>query len=197
MRRPGNVQCQQAEAWHFFPQLLRRHGRDESPERWDANWDQNRILAVMADEAGIEFLLPIARWIGYGGDTDFQNNTLEMITWATGLLASTRRMTIFATAHAAFTHPIVAAKQFATMDQIGGGRFGLNVVWAGTSPNKICSASRCQRSIQRAAASGRNGTMWCGKSGAATPHSIGMAPISASSMFLAIPSLSVECRLRP
>lgn len=73
---------------HFSPQLLRRYGRDESPERWDVSWDQNRILAVMADEAGIEFLLPIARWIGYGGDTDFQNNTLEMITWATGRLAA-------------------------------------------------------------------------------------------------------------
>jgi len=55
-------------------------------------------------------------------------------TWATGFLASTRRITVFATAHRAFTHPIVAAKQFATMDQIGSGRFGLNVVCGWNKP---------------------------------------------------------------
>ena len=49
------------------------------PERWDASWEHNRALAVMADAAGIEFLPPIARWIGYGGETEFQNNTLETI----------------------------------------------------------------------------------------------------------------------
>jgi dimethylsulfone monooxygenase len=104
------------------------------PERWDASWEQNRQIAVMADDAGIEFLLPIARWIGYGGDTKFHGSTLETITWATGLLASTRNITVFATAHTAFSHPIVAAKQFATMDQIGNGRFGLNVVCGWNKP---------------------------------------------------------------
>ena len=30
----------------------------------------------LADERGIDFLLPIARWKGYGGDTDYQGATL-------------------------------------------------------------------------------------------------------------------------
>jgi alkanesulfonate monooxygenase SsuD/methylene tetrahydromethanopterin reductase-like flavin-dependent oxidoreductase (luciferase family) len=104
------------------------------PERWEASWDNNLALGRLADEAGIEFLLPIARWIGYGGSTDFQGETLETITWASALLASTRRISVFATAHTAFTHPIVAAKQFATMDQVGHGRFGLNVVCGWNKP---------------------------------------------------------------
>src|SRR5260370_12472097 len=37
-------------------------------ERWVNSWDNNIRLAQLADEAGIEFLLPIARWIGYGGE---------------------------------------------------------------------------------------------------------------------------------
>ena len=41
-------------------------------------------LARMADDAGIDFMLPIARWKGYGGDTDFHGATLETITWAAG-----------------------------------------------------------------------------------------------------------------
>ena len=98
------------------------------PERWDASWDHNLALAQMADAAGIELLLPIARWTGYGGETDFQGSALETITWATGLLAATRRISVAATVHTAFSHPIVAAKQFVTADHISHGRFALNVV---------------------------------------------------------------------
>ena len=54
----------------------------------------------MADEAGIDFLLPIGRWKGYGGETDYQGATYETITWASGLLAQTSRITIFGTVHA-------------------------------------------------------------------------------------------------
>jgi alkanesulfonate monooxygenase SsuD/methylene tetrahydromethanopterin reductase-like flavin-dependent oxidoreductase (luciferase family) len=78
----------------------------------------------MADAAGIEFMLPIGRWKGYGGDTDYQGATFETVTWACGLLAATRRLTVFGTVHA----PLIAAKQFVTADHIGEGRFGLNVV---------------------------------------------------------------------
>jgi hypothetical protein len=95
------------------------------PERWVNSWDNNIRLAKLADEAGIEFLLPIARWIGYGGETDFHGSVLETLTWATGLLAHTERINIFATVHTAFIHPVAAAKQLATADQLGRGRLGL------------------------------------------------------------------------
>ena len=104
------------------------------PERWVNSWDNNIALAKLADEAGIEFLLPIARWIGYGGETDFHGSVLETITWATGLLAHTRRINVFATVHTAFIHPLVAAKQLATADQLGHGRLGLNVVAGWNKP---------------------------------------------------------------
>jgi alkanesulfonate monooxygenase SsuD/methylene tetrahydromethanopterin reductase-like flavin-dependent oxidoreductase (luciferase family) len=82
----------------------------------------------MSDEAGIDFLLPIGRWKGYGGDTDYQGETLETITWATGLLASTRQLTVFGTVHAPLFNPVIAAKEMVTADHIGEGRFGLNIV---------------------------------------------------------------------
>ena len=53
--------------------------------------------------AGIDFMLPIARWKGYGGDTDYQGTTLETITWATGLLAKTKRLTVFGTSMRRFS----------------------------------------------------------------------------------------------
>ena len=98
------------------------------PERWKATWRENVQLAQMAEAAGIDFLLPIARWKGYGGDTDYQGSTFETITWATGLLAKTQRITVFGTVHAPLFPPIIAAKQMVTADHVGEGRFGLNIV---------------------------------------------------------------------
>jgi alkanesulfonate monooxygenase SsuD/methylene tetrahydromethanopterin reductase-like flavin-dependent oxidoreductase (luciferase family) len=98
------------------------------PERWSGNWPDNLKLARMADEAGIDFLLPIGRWKGYGGETDYQGETLETLTWASGLLASTKRVTVFGTVHAPLFSPVIAAKEMVTADHIGEGRFGLNIV---------------------------------------------------------------------
>ena len=98
------------------------------PERWSGSWPDCLKLAQMADEAGIEFMLPIGRWKGYGGDTDYQGETFETVTWACGLLAQTKRLTVFGTVHAPLIAPLIAAKEFVTADHIGDGRFGLNVV---------------------------------------------------------------------
>jgi dimethylsulfone monooxygenase len=100
----------------------------KAPERWDASWDNNVKAAKFADDAGLEFLLPIGRWHGYQGESDTQGTTFETLAWACGLLASTQDITTFGTLHVAFVNPVFAAKQMVTADHIGHGRFGLNVV---------------------------------------------------------------------
>jgi dimethylsulfone monooxygenase len=91
-------------------------------------WEQNVRIARAADEAGWEFLLPLGRWRGFGGETNHNGRQFEVYTWAAGLSALTSQIQIFATGHVPLMHPIVAAKQGATIDHIGGGRFGLNIV---------------------------------------------------------------------
>ena len=98
------------------------------PERWAAGWEDNLKLAQMADQAGIDLMLPIGRWRGYGGATNFEGLSWETITWACGLLAQTRRLNVFCTIHAPLVHPVFAAKQFVTADHISRGRFGVNIV---------------------------------------------------------------------
>jgi FMNH2-dependent dimethyl sulfone monooxygenase len=98
------------------------------PERWAATWENNDQLGRILDDAGIDFMLPIARWIGYGGETDFHGTVLETMTWATALLAKTNQIAVFATIHVAANHPVVVAKQLATIDEISHGRAGLNIV---------------------------------------------------------------------
>jgi alkanesulfonate monooxygenase SsuD/methylene tetrahydromethanopterin reductase-like flavin-dependent oxidoreductase (luciferase family) len=104
------------------------------PERWDASWDHNLELAHLLDEAGVDFMLPIARWIGYGGETNFHGHVLETMTWAAGLLAATKRITVVSTTHTSANHPVVVAKQIATNDQIGHGRAALNIVAGWNKP---------------------------------------------------------------
>ena len=115
------------------------------PERWSGSWPDCVKLAQMADRAGIEFMLPIGRWKGYGGDTDYQGATWETVTWASGLWAKTERLVVFGTVHAPLIPPLIAAKEFVTADHIGEGRFGLNLVSAGTRASSRCSARHCHQ----------------------------------------------------
>jgi len=91
-------------------------------------WQNNLDIAVMADRAGIEALVPVARWKGFGGQTNFNGTCFETYTWAAGLAAATREAAVFSTSHVPTIHPIVAAKQATTIDHISNGRFALNVV---------------------------------------------------------------------
>ena len=104
------------------------------PERWEATIENNIKLAKLLDDAGIDFMLPIARWIGYGGETDFHGTVLETVTWAATMLAHTKQLTVFATLHTVANHPVVAAKQVATLSEASGGRVGLNIVAGWNKP---------------------------------------------------------------
>mgnify|MGYP006272864745 CR=1 FL=1 len=100
----------------------------KAPERWDHSFENNLTAAHLADEAGLEFLLPIGRWHGYKGETDTEGSSFETLTWAAGLLAATKHISVCGTLHIAFVNPVFAAKQMVTADHIGRGRFGLNIV---------------------------------------------------------------------
>lgn len=100
----------------------------KAPEFWDASWDNNVRVAQWADEAGLEFMLPLGRWLGHGGETNLQETCFETLTWSSGLLGATKGISCFGTLHVSLIHPVFAAKQIVTADHIGKGRFGLNIV---------------------------------------------------------------------
>ena len=95
---------------------------------WKMTWPETVEVAKMADKSGFEVLLPVARWKGYGGTTNFNNRTFETFNWASAVSAITEYSCIFSTAHVPLIHPVSAAKQCATIDHISGGRFALNIV---------------------------------------------------------------------
>lgn len=98
------------------------------PERWPARWPEIVEVAQMADRAGLEFFLPIARWKGYGGETNGRERSFETFTFAAALAGVTQRIALFATVHVPMVHPVFAAKALATLDHASAGRAGLNIV---------------------------------------------------------------------
>ncbi len=122
------------------------------PERWAATWADNLAAAQIADRAGLEFLLPIARWRGFGGRNRVREWSFETFTWAAGLAAATRSIGLFATVHVPLVHPLYAAKALATVDHISDGRAGLNLV-CGWNPKEFAmfGADLAEKGYDRAA----------------------------------------------
>jgi len=93
-----------------------------------ARWESTATLARLADEMALEAVVPVGRWKGFGGSTNFNGEGFECFTWAAAMGALTKNPAVFATSHVPTMHPVMAAKQAATIDHISGGRFVLNVV---------------------------------------------------------------------
>ena len=102
----------------------------------EVDWSESLALARAADRAGIEAMVPVARWKGFGGATNFNHRCFETYTWAAGLAQATENIVLFATSHVPTINPVLAAKQCATIDHISNGRFGLNIV-AGWNASEI------------------------------------------------------------
>ena len=100
----------------------------------DISWPNTRKLAELADDMTFEALVPVGRWKGFGGETNFAGDGFEAYTWAAGISALNQNSSVFATSHVPTVHPCLAAKQGMTIDHISGGRFTLNIVcgWYGT-----------------------------------------------------------------
>lgn len=100
----------------------------------EATWENTAELARMGDEMGFEALVPVGRWRGFGGPTNFNGTGFECFTWAAGIGATTREAGVFVTSHVPTIHPLMAAKQAATVDHITGGRLALNIVTGWHTP---------------------------------------------------------------
>ncbi len=96
------------------------------PDDW--TFESNLAITRAAEAAGFDFLFPVSRWRGFGGDCNYLGNSLETMTWASALLANTSRIGVFSTVHVPVFHPLVVAKMGATLDHIGRGRWGINIV---------------------------------------------------------------------
>jgi len=100
----------------------------------EPTYEHSAKIARKADALGFELLVPVGRWRGFGGPTDFNGTCMETYTWAAAMVTQTEKIMVFSTSHVPTIHPIVAAKQGATIDHISRGRWGLNIVCGWFTP---------------------------------------------------------------
>ena len=94
----------------------------------DGSYAYNRQVALLAEEAGLDFIMAMAKFRGYGGETGHWNSSLDSMVMMAALAETTKRVKVWTTVHTILQNPAVVAKMMATLDQISGGRSGLNVV---------------------------------------------------------------------
>ncbi len=101
-------------------------------QRSDITFAYNRRLAEVLERAGFEVFF-MAQRMGRGfGPSRFWTTALDSFTMAAALATVTKKLRLVSTVHTALFHPGVVARIGATLDQVSGGRWGLNIVsgWA-------------------------------------------------------------------
>jgi dimethylsulfone monooxygenase len=89
---------------------------------WDI--DYNRKLAQIAEQNGFDYALSQIRFTaGYGAE--FQH---ESVSFSHALLAATERLKVIAAILPGPWHPVLAAKQIATINHLTNGRVAVNIV---------------------------------------------------------------------
>jgi len=94
------------------------------PQRTEWTLDYNQRLAQTAEKAGFEYGLTQIRFTaGYGAE--YQH---ESVSFSQALLHATTKLKVLAAILPGPWHPVVVAKQLATIDHLTNGRIGINVV---------------------------------------------------------------------
>ncbi|MDH4147406.1 MAG: pyrimidine utilization protein A [Acidimicrobiia bacterium] len=92
------------------------------------SFELNRTVAERAEAAGFEFLLSMVKLRGFGGATEFWDHNLESFTLMAGLAAVTKKIQLYASVAIPTMNPAIVARMASTIDDISGGRFGINIV---------------------------------------------------------------------
>jgi pyrimidine oxygenase len=96
--------------------------------RLDGSYDYNLRAAKLAEEIGLDFIMAMAKYRGYGGEIEQWRYTLDSPMLMAALAQATSKVKVWATIHTLLQNPAVTAKMMATLDQISHGRAGLNLV---------------------------------------------------------------------
>ena len=118
-------------SWNIRGGMTASKATLSDPERlrdfW--KWEHSRHLVENAERIGFDYQVPFGRWIGQGGETDFNGASLDFLASAAATAPITSRMGLFSTTHVTFRfHPLHIAKFGSTIDHISNGRWGLNIV---------------------------------------------------------------------
>ena len=100
----------------------------EAAPQYMPSFELNKAVTLKAEEIGFEFALSMIKLHGFGGKTEFWDYNLESFTLMAGLASVTSRIRLYASVAVLTLPPAIVARMATTIDQISGGRFGINIV---------------------------------------------------------------------
>jgi pyrimidine oxygenase len=100
----------------------------ESADSAPPTFELNKMVTCMAESMGMHLSLAQSVWRGHGGATGFWDTSLEGFTLMAGLARETERIGLVASVNPLLYPAPLLAKMAATIDEMSGGRFGINVV---------------------------------------------------------------------
>jgi pyrimidine oxygenase len=112
----------------FVPTLSSGWLVTTATKRFEPTYEFCRDVIQRAEHYGMEFALAPVKFRGFGGPSEFWDHSNEAITLMAGVAPVTTRIRLFASIAVLTVHPAITARMTSTLDQISGGRFGLNIV---------------------------------------------------------------------
>jgi pyrimidine oxygenase len=94
----------------------------------------NRDITLEAERQGLDFVLSMMKFRGFGGPTKYWDACLESFTLMAGLASVTDRIGLIPSVALLAQHPAYVARMVATIDDISNGRCGLNIVTGWNKP---------------------------------------------------------------
>lgn len=118
----------------FLPNGSNGYIPSTTSPRYLPTWQHNLDITIEAERQGMDFVLSMMKFRGFGGQSGYWDACLESFTLMSALAAATTRIGLFPSVTLLSTHPALAARMIATIDDVSGGRCGLNIVTGWNKP---------------------------------------------------------------
>lgn len=101
---------------------------------YEPTFEHNKAISIAAERHGLDFVLSMMKYRGFGGETGYWDACLESFTLMAALASVTEKVGLFPSISILSQHPAVVARMVATIDDVSGGRCGLNIVTGWNRP---------------------------------------------------------------
>lgn len=97
----------------------------------------NLEVTLEAERQDLNFVLSMMKYRGFGGEVGFWDECLESFTLMSALAAATTKIGLFPSVTLLAHNPALIARMVATIDDVSGGRCGLNIVTGWNKPEYV------------------------------------------------------------
>lgn len=118
----------------FLPNGTNGYILSKNAPRYEPTFEHNKAITLEAEKQGLDFVLSMIKYRGFGGEIGYWDSCLESMTLSAGLLTASTDIRVIGTVGILSQHPAVVARMAATLDEMSGGRFGLNIVTGWNKP---------------------------------------------------------------